>query len=145
MQSALDRLARMAGWQQEHKATRYLGRLWGRDEGENGVESRIRLLRYWVQLKKGRPDFKTFLGLSRVVAAEKLRSSDVDKGGMEQFAWYQAVILRVAETLSLVRLGLSRKGYSTSELSELMSIYRQEFCAARDLLGKPIHLGELGV
>lgn len=138
MQSALDRLAKMAGWQQEQKATRYLGQLWGREGRENGVESRIRLLRYWVQLKKGRPDFKTFLGLSRVVAAEKLRSADSDKGGMEQFAWYQAVILRVAETLSLVRLDLSSKGYVTSELSQLMSIYQQEFRTARDLLGKPI-------
>lgn len=138
MQSALDRLAKMAGWQQEQKATRFLGQLWGREGGENGVESRIRLLRYWVQLKKGRPDFKTFLALSRVVAAEKLRHADADKDGMEQFAWYQAVILRVAETLSHVRLGLSRKGYSTSELSELMSIYEHEFRTARDLFGKPI-------
>lgn len=145
MQSALDRLARMAGWQQEQKATRYLGQLWGREGGENGVESRIRLLRYWEQLKKGRPDFKTFLGLSRVIAAEKLRSADADKGGMEQFAWYQAVILRVAETLSLVRLGLSRKGYSASELSELMSIYNQEFRTARHFLGKPIKLADLAV
>ncbi len=145
MQSALDRLAKMGGWQQEQKATRYLGQLWGREGGENGVESRIRLLRYWVQLKKGRPDFKTFLGLSRAVAAEKLRSAGADKGGMEQFAWYQAVILRVAETLSLVRLGLSRKGYSASELSELMSIYQQEFRTARDLLGKPIPLTETAV
>lgn len=142
MQSALDRLARMAGWQQEQKATRYLGRLWGREGGENGVESRIRLLRYWVLLKKGRPDFKTFLGLSRVIAVEKFRSADADKGSMEQFAWYQAVILRVAETLSLVRLDLSRKGYSVSELAELMSIYTQEFRTARDLLGKPMPLGE---
>lgn len=140
MQSALDRLAKMAGWQQEQKATRYLGQLWGREGDVNGVDSRMRLLRYWVKLEKGRPDFKSFLELSRVIAAEKLRSSDADKGGMEQFAWYQAVILRVAETLSLVRSGLSRRGYSTSELSELMSIYRQEFCAARDLLGKPIQV-----
>ena len=145
MQSALDRLAKMAGWQQEQKATRYLGQLWGREGDVNGVDSRMRLLRYWVKLEKGRPDFKSFLELSRVIAAEKFRSSDADKGSMEQFAWYQAVILRVAETLSLVRLGLSRKGYSTSELSELMSIYRQEFCAARDLLGKPIPLAERAV
>ncbi|HBP5530671.1 hypothetical protein I5I61_22610 [Pseudomonas nitroreducens] len=145
MQSALDRLAKMAGWQQEQKATRFLGQLWGRDGGVNGVDSRIRLLRYWVKLEKGRPDFKSFLELSRVIAAEKLRSSDADKGGMEQFAWYQAVILRVAETLSHVRLGLSRKGYSTSELSVLMSIYQQEFRTARDLLGKPIPLTERAV
>ncbi|XLY86437.1 hypothetical protein ACK8QS_12730 [Ectopseudomonas mendocina] len=145
MQSALDRLAKMAGWQQEQKATRFLGQLWGRDGGVNGVDSRIRLLRYWVKLEKGRPDFKSFLELSRVIAAEKLRSSDADKGDMEQFAWYQAVILRVAETLSLVRLGLSSKGYLTSELSELMSIYQQEFRTARDLMGKPLPLAETAV
>lgn len=63
MQSALDRLAKMAGWQQKQKATRFLGQLWGREGGVDSVESRMRLLRYWVQLKKGRPDFKTFLGL----------------------------------------------------------------------------------
>ncbi|WP_206780963.1 hypothetical protein, partial [Ectopseudomonas oleovorans] len=40
---------------------------------------------------------------------------------------------------------LSRKGYSTSELSELMSIYQQEFRTARDLLGKPIPLPETAV
>lgn len=108
----------------------------------NGVESRIRLLRYWVLLEKGRPDFKSFLGLSRVVAAEKLRAAAPDRDVMEQFAWYQAAILRVAETLSLVRLDLSRRGYSTSELSGLMSIYQQEFRTARDLLGKPIQLAD---
>lgn len=140
MQAALDRLAGMAGWQQEQKSTRFLGLLWGSEGDVNGVDSRMRLLRYWVKLEKGRPDFKSFLGLSRVVAAEKLRSTGADKAGMEQFAWYQAVILRVAETLSLVRLGLSRKGYSTSELSVLMSIYQREFLTARDLLGKPIQL-----
>lgn len=138
MQSALDRLARIAGWQQEQKATRFLGQLWGREFGVNGVESRMRLLRYWVRLSKGRPDFKSFLELSRVVASEKLRSAAADKHGIEQFAWYQAVILRVAEALSLVRLGLSRKGYLASELSGLMSIYQQEFLAARGMLGKPI-------
>lgn len=142
MQSALDRLAKMAGWQQEQKATRFLGQLWGREGGESVAESRIRLLRYWVQLSKGRPDFKSFMGLSRVVAAEKLRSEELDPAGAERFVWYQAVILRVAETLSLVRLGLSRDGYSTSELSKLMSIYRQEFCTARDLLGKPIQVAD---
>ncbi|MNG41490.1 hypothetical protein D3C84_1307040 [compost metagenome] len=61
---------------------------------------------------------------------------------MEQFTWYQAAILRVAEALSLVRLDLSRRGYSTSELSGLMSIYQQEFRTARDLLGKPIQLAD---
>jgi len=142
MHSALDRLARMSGWQQEQKSTRFLGRLWGREGGVNGVESRIRLLRYWVLLEKGRPDFKSFLGLSRVVAAEKLRAAAPDRDVMEQFAWYQAAILRVAETLSLVRLDLSRRGYSTSELSGLMSIYQQEFRTARDLLGKPIQLAD---
>jgi len=145
MQSALDRLAKMAGWQQKQKATRFLGQLWGREGGVDSVESRMRLLRYWVQLKKGRPDFKTFLGLSRVIAAEKLRSADVDKDAMEHFAWYQAVILRVAETLMLVRLDLSKKGYTTAELSGLMSIYQQEFRTARDLLGKPIQLAETAV
>lgn len=55
MHSALDRLARMSGWQQEQKSTRFLGRLWGREGGVNGVESRIRLLRYWVLLEKGAP------------------------------------------------------------------------------------------
>lgn len=145
MQSALDRLAKMAGWQQEQKATRFLGQLWGREGGVNGVDSRIRLLRYWVQLKKGRPEFKSFFELSRVVAAEKFRAAEAEKRGMEQFSWYQAVILRVAETLSHVRLGLSRKGYSTSELSELMSIYQQEFRTARDLLGKPMALPEIAV
>lgn len=145
MQSALDRLAKMAGWQQKQKATRFLGQLWGREGGVDSVESRMRLLRYWVQLKKGRPDFKTFLGLSRVIAAEKLRSADVDKDAMEHFAWYQAVIMRVAETLTLVRLDLSKKGYTTAELSELMSIYEHEFRTARDLLGKPIQLAETAV
>lgn len=145
IQSALDRLAKMVGWQQEQKATRYLGQLWGREGGVNAVDSRIRLLRYWVQLKKGRPEFKSFFDLSRVVAAEKFRSAEADKRGMEQFAWYQAVILRVAETLSHVRLGLSRKGYSTLELSELMSIYQQELRTARDLLGKPMPLAERAV
>ncbi|KAA5679873.1 hypothetical protein F3G60_11105 [Pseudomonas aeruginosa] len=145
MQSALDRLAKMAGWQQEQKATRFLGQLWGREGGVNGVDSRIRLLRYWVQLNKGRPEFKSFFELSRVVAAEKFRAAEADKRGIEQFAWYQAVILRVAETLSHVRLGLSRKGYSTSELSELMSIYQQEFRTARDFLGKPMPLAERAV
>ena len=144
MQSALDRLATMAGWQQEQKSTRFLGLLWERD-GRADANSHIRSLRDWVQLKKGRPEFKSFLRLSRMVTAEKLRSAKADKSGMEQFAWYQAVILRVAETLSLVRLGLSRKGYSTSELSELMSIYQQEFRTARDLLGKPIPLPETAV
>jgi len=142
MQSALDRLAKMAGWQQKQKATRFLGQLWGGEGDVNGVESRTRLLRYWVQLKKGRPDFKSFLELSKVIAAEKLRSADVDKDAMEHFAWYQAVILRVAETLTLVRLDLSKEGYTTAELSELMSIYEHEFRTARDLLGKPIHLGD---
>lgn len=142
MQSALDRLARMAGWQQEQKATRFLGQLWGRECGENGVESRIRLLRNWVQLKKGRPDFKSFMGLSKVVAAEKLRSVDTDKDGIEQFAWYQAVILRIAEALSLARLDLSNRGYTTSELSELMSIYQLEYRTARDMLGKPMPLAD---
>lgn len=64
---------------------------------------------------------------------------------MEHFAWYQAVILRVAETLTLVRLDLSKKGYTTAELSELMSIYQQEFRTARDLLGKPIQPAETAV
>lgn len=142
MQSALDRLARMSGWQQNQKATRFLGQLWGREGCANGVESRIRLLRYWVLLKKGRPDFKSFLGLSRVVAAEKLRSVAPDEDGAEQFAWYQAVILRIAETLSLVRLDLSQRGYTTSELSELMSIYQLEYRTARDILGKPMPLAD---
>lgn len=142
MQSALDRLARMSGWQQKQKATRFLGQLWGREGGANGVESRIRLLRNWVQQEKGRPDFKSFLGLSRVVAAEKLRSVAPDEDGAERFAWYQAVILRIAETLSLARLDLSKRGYTTSELSELMSIYQQEYRTARDMLGKPMPLAD---
>lgn len=144
MQSALDRLAKMAGWQQKQKSTRFLGLLWERD-GMSDADSHIRSLRDWVQLKNGRPEFKSLLRLSRMVAAEKLRSADADKGGMEQFAWYQAVILRVAETLTLVRLDLSKKGYTTAELSELMSIYQQEFRTARDLLGKPIQLAETAV
>lgn len=142
MQSALNRLARMSGWQQKQKATRFLGQLWGREGGANGVESRIRLLRNWVQQEKGRPDFKSFLGLSRVVAAEKLRSVAPDEDGAERFAWYQAVILRIAETLSLVRLDLSKRGYTTSELSELMSIYQLEYRTARDMLGKPMPLAD---
>jgi len=142
MQSALDRLARMSGWQQKQKATRFLGQLWGREGGANGVESRIRLLRNWVQQEKGRPDFKSFLGLSRVVAAEKLRSVAPDEDGAERFAWYQAVILRIAETLSLARLDLSKRGYTTLELFELMSIYQQEYRTARDMLGKPMPLAD---
>ncbi|OCX56520.1 hypothetical protein [Stutzerimonas stutzeri] len=144
MQSALDRLAKMAGWQQKQKSTRFLGLLWERD-GMADADSHTRSLRDWVQLKNGRPEFKSLLRLSRMVAAEKLRSADADKGGMEQFAWYQAVILRVAETLTLVRLDLSKKGYTTAELYELMSIYQQEFRTARDLLGKPIQLAETAV
>lgn len=142
MQSALDRLARMSGWQQKQKATRFLGQLLGREGGANGVESRIRLLRNWVQQEKGRPDFKSFLGLSRVVAAEKLRSVAPDEDGAERFAWYQAVILRIAETLSLARLDLSKRGYTTLELFELMSIYQQEYRTARDMLGKPMPLAD---
>lgn len=138
MQAALDRLAGMAGWQQEQKSTRFLGQLWGSEGDVNGVDSRIRLLRYWVKLEKGRPDFKSFLGLSGVVAAEKLRAEDLDPAGKELFAWYQAVILRFAETLSRVRVDLSSRGYSSVELSVLMSIYQSEFCIARDLLGKPV-------
>lgn len=134
----------MAGWQQKQKSTRFLGLLWERD-GMADADSHTRSLRDWVQLKNGRPEFKSLLRLSRMVAAEKLRSADADKGGMEQFAWYQAVILRVAETLTLVRLDLSKKGYTTAELYELMSIYQQEFRTARDLLGKPIQLAETAV
>lgn len=138
MQAAIDRLARLAGWQREQKATRFLGALWAPKGASEGADSRIRLLRYWVQLKKGRPKFESFLRLARVVAAKKLRAEEQDPKIIEQFAWYQAVILRVAETLSHVRIYLSSKGYSVQEISDLMSIYEHEFRAARKLLRKPL-------
>lgn len=137
---ALEHLAKQAGWEQKQRAITFLGNLWARHDPDRNTEasSRIRLLRNWEQRKKGRPQFETLKSLAHAVTIEKARLSDEPFEGNEGYTWTQAVILRIGETLSLIRQGLVDVGMDAEHIIGIMDAYRCEYRFARDALGKPM-------
>lgn len=138
--SALQRLARKGGWKKRPLERTFLGNLWARRDTSKSVEasSRHRLLRDWVQRKKGRPQFESLLSLARAVTEEQAVLARRSSKGHELDAWFQAAILRVAEALSLIRSSLSDQGFSAEHIAGVMDAYRTEYRIARELLGKPM-------
>ena len=140
MTSALQRLATRAGWKGRQLATTFLGNLWARIDLSRQVTatSRLRLLRNWVQRKKGRPQFESLLSLASAVTQEQAILKGLSPEGRENDAWFQAAILRVAEALSLIRPYLSEQGFSAEQIAGVFDSYAAEYRTARELLGKPM-------
>ena len=136
----LEQLAKRAGWKQKQSAITFLGNLWARHsvDGETEASSRIRLLRNWVQRKKGRPRFETLRSLAHAVTIEQALLSNVSPEGREYDAWMQAVILRVGETLCEILHALVTLDLSAEHITGIMDAYRQEYRFAREALGKPM-------
>lgn len=136
----LEQLAKRAGWQQKQSAITFLGNLWARHSADGTTEasSRIRLLRNWVQRKKGRPRFETLRSLAHAVTIEQALLSNESPEGREYDAWMQAVILRVGETLCEILHALVTLGLSAEHITGIMDAYRQEYRFAREALGKPM-------
>jgi len=140
MLGALEHLAKLCDWKRKQKVTTYLGNRWANSSAPEGVDgpSRIKLLRYWVQAKKGRPKFQTFLDLVGAVTKESPRLKDADPAGRAYDTWIQASVLRLGETLALVRLHLTHIGLTHDEVASVMSAYAQEYRFARTQLGRPM-------
>lgn len=140
MLGALEHLGKLCDWQRKQKVTTYLGNRWANSSASVGVDgpARIKLLRNWVQAKKGRPKFLTFLDLVGAVTKESPRLKDVDPEGKAYDAWIQASVLRLGETLALVRLHLTHIGLTHDEVASVMSAYAQEYRFARTELGRPM-------
>lgn len=140
MLGALEHLGKLCGWQRKQKVTTYLGNRWAISSDTGGVDgpARVKLLRYWVQAKKGRPKFQTFLGLVLAVTEESPRLKDADAEGRAYDAWIQASVLRLGETLALVRSHLTHIGLTHNQVSSVMSAYAQEYRFARAALGRPM-------
>ena len=138
--SALAQLAKRGGWQQKQKATTFLGNLWFQRDIFEKTESssRIRLLRNWVQRKKGRPRFETLLSLANAVTFEQAILAGVKPEGHDEDAWLQAAILRVAETLAVLLHALITLGIAAEHITAIMDAYKEEYRHARQALGKPI-------
>ena len=138
--SALAQLAKRGGWQQKQKATTFLGNLWSQRDIFEKTESssRIRLLRNWVQRKKGRPRFETLLSLANAVTFEQAILAGVKPEGHDEDAWLQAAILRVAETLAVLLHALITLGIAAEHITAIMDAYKEEYRHARQALGKPI-------
>lgn len=138
MQAALEKLASLAGLKKKRPGpVTYLGKLWAAYDGME-AESRIRLLRNWVQLKGGRPSFQMLLDLIRVSYDLNIKI----RGGLPLDAtagyWEGACIFRFAETMSIVIRDLQHEGWPTELLISLMDVYETEYLTARRLLGKPL-------
>lgn len=138
MLGALEHLGKLCGWQQKQKVTTYLGNRWANCSGPNGVEgpARIKLLRYWVQAKRGRPKFQTFLDLVCTVTRDSSRLKNTDPDERAYDNRIQASILRLGETIALVRLHLTSIGLTHDEVESVMSAYAQEYRVARTALGR---------
>ncbi|MBC3410518.1 hypothetical protein HU720_04305 [Pseudomonas sp. SWRI51] len=138
MQTALEKLASLAGLTKKRPGpVTHLGKLWAAQDGVE-PESRIRLLRNWLQLKGGRPSFQKLLDLIKV-------SYDVhmqQRGGLQHDTkanyWHGACVFRLAETMSLLIRDLTRSGWPTELVISLMGVYETEYRMARRLLGKPL-------
>lgn len=78
----------------------YLGKLWAAHDGME-PESRIRLLRNWVQLKGGRPSFQMLLDLIRVSYDLKIKVRGALPLDATAGYWEGACIFRFAETMSI--------------------------------------------
>lgn len=140
MTSALQRLAKRAGWDERQLATTFLGNLWARIDVSKQTQatSRLRLLRNWVRREKGRPQFESLLALASAATQEQAVLAGLSPKGRETDAWFQAVILRVAEALSLIRPHLSDQGFTAEQISGIFGVYATEYRTARELLGKPM-------
>jgi len=140
MLGALEHLGNLCDWQQKQKVTTYLGNLWANRSGLGAVDgpARIKLLRYWVQAKKGRPKFQTFLDLVCTVTKESPRLKGTTPDERAYDTWVQASVLRLGETLALVRLHLTHIGLTHVEVESVMSVYAQEYRFARTALGRPM-------
>jgi hypothetical protein len=138
--SALEHLAKWSGWERKQGAPTYLGKLWAKYTASGSTEatSRIRVLRNWTQRKKGRPKFSSMLDLAYAAVSERCRIDGDDASPCEHDAHTQAAILRWAETLALLLAHLEHRGFSTEEISAVMSTYSVEYRTARRMLGKPM-------
>jgi hypothetical protein len=67
------------------------------------ASSRHRLMRNWVQRRKGRVQFELFLSLASAVTEEQAVLAGLSTKGREHDAWFQTSILRIAEALSRIR------------------------------------------
>lgn len=138
MQAALEKLASLAGLTKKRPGpVTYLGKLWAAHDGME-PESRIRLLRNWVQLKGGRPSFQMLLDLIRVSYDLHIK----ERGELPLDAtvgyWEGACIFRFAETMSIIIRDLQHARWPTELLISLMDVYETEYRTARHLLGRPI-------
>ncbi|MFI8746698.1 hypothetical protein ACIGKL_16245 [Pseudomonas sp. NPDC077186] len=138
MEAALEKLASLAGLTKKRPGpVTYLGKLWAAHDGM-GPESRIRLLRNWVQLKGGRPSFQMLLDLIKVSYDLHIKQrGDLPHDAQANY-WEGACVFRFAETISILNRDLQRAGLPTELLISLMGVYEAEYRKARCLLGKPI-------
>ncbi|MNM29974.1 hypothetical protein D3C81_405250 [compost metagenome] len=138
MQVALEKLASLAGLTKKRPGpVTYLGKLWAAHDGME-PESRIRLLRNWMQLKGGRPSFQMLLDLIKVsYVLNHQQRGDLPLDAKADY-WLVACVYRFAETMSLVIRDLKRAGWPTELVISIMDVYETEYRMARRLLGKPL-------
>lgn len=144
LRAGFERLARHAGWSGAGRpnAITYLGNIWTKhDEKTHAHETdpsiRRKQLEDWAQLRKGRPRFLSLLQLSEAVTSAQSNFADVDPQVLENYTWYQAAILRVAETLSRLQRDLLNVGFTNEQIAGLEDTYKSEYWLARSMLGKP--------
>lgn len=95
--------------------------------------------RLWVTSARERAaTFESLLALASAATQEQAVLAGLSPKGRETDAWFQAVILRVAEALSLVRPHLSDQGFTAEQISGIFGVYATEHRTARELLGKPM-------
>jgi hypothetical protein len=137
MLSALEHLGSLCEWKKKQKVTTYLGNRWA-SASRSEAADRIKLLRSWVQVKKGRPKFQKFLDLVRAVTEDTPRLKNTRSDERDSDTWIQASVLRLGETLALLRTHLSHLGFTNDSVSSIMAVYADEYRYARSALGRPM-------
>ena len=139
---ALQRMASHSGWRggSRPNAITFLGKLWADADCQKLEEatSRQKLLNNWIGMRKGRPTFKMLLSLTKAVTAADPTKRGFEENQLSTYSWHQAVILRIAETLSRLSQDFLRIGFSGEQLASIGDAYRAEYRTARQILGKPL-------
>ena len=138
MEQALEKLAKASGWSgKKQKPVTYLGKIWAESD-DMPESSKIRLLRNWVQLKPGRPSFKSMQNLIHVCFDRAVKARHELPADVEVAYWQGACWFRFAETMAILVRDFQKDGWPTDLIASMMSVYESEYRTARALMGKPI-------
>lgn len=139
MEHALEKLAKASGWSgKKQKPVTFLGKVWAAAD-DMPESSKIRLLRNWVQLKPGRPSFKSMQNLIRISFDLAVKARHELPADVKVDYWQGACSFRFAETMAILVRGFQKDDWPTDLIASMMSVYESEYRTARALMGKPIN------